>query len=269
MKKIFAIVSAMLFTTSLFAQEKIDRERVVKGKVITTKGDTLDGYIREMFVPSLEQLRNASTSTVAWADAEFGGKVKFISAKDFDSKKHVHENDYTKCKPDAYKGYVYDYTRKNQSFISLPVKNGKKTKNSFVMMSREIYDGEYLVFYFKSYGTKVAGGSFSTPTDDELMDYTYPHKAVYFKAKNLVVLVRDLDPVEFYETRCPEVFDKWNLGTYMDASALNSGSKNKMNKVEDKVDKVLSLDFGKKKIDPAQEDARLKAFDDFLDKCGK
>jgi hypothetical protein len=264
MKKIFAIVSAMLFTTSLFAQEKIDRERVVKGKVITTKGDTLDGYIREMGLPTLQQMRSASSSTVATMDAEFGSKVKFISEKDFDAKKHIHENDYTKCKPEDFNGYIYDYTRRNLKFTSLPVKDGKKTKKSFVQISSQIGDGEYLVYYYKPYGTKVAGGGLDTPTDAELEQYTHPHEAVYFKAKNLVVLVKDIDPVEFYETRCPEIYDKWNLGTYMD---LNRSSNSKLNKFDDKVDQIFS--FGKKKVDTVQNEARLKAFNDFIYKCSK
>ena len=51
-KNFFAFTSVLLFSTSLFAQEsetdfekKINRESVVRGMVIDSKGDTMKGYI--------------------------------------------------------------------------------------------------------------------------------------------------------------------------------------------------------------------------------
>lgn len=268
MKKIFAITAAMLFATNLFAQSpdptKLDREKVVKGKLVTMNGDTLDGYIREMFVPTFAQMKYAyeNPNTISHADVEFGCEVKFISKEDFDSKKRVHENDYTKCKPEKYKGYVYNYTGKALNFSSLPVKDGKKPKTCFVDVKREISDGEYFVFYYKPIGRKVNIGGFGntmTADDEDMAEYTHPHEAIYFKDKNVVLLVKDIDPVEFYQTRCPEVYDKWNLGSYIDL--------NRKSNAFDKVDQVFRL--GKAKIDPALNEARIKAFYDYLDICAK
>jgi hypothetical protein len=266
MKKLFAIALAMSFATSLFAQEKIDRERVVKGKMVTAKGDTLDGYIREMVLPTFAQMKYAyeNPNTISHADVEFGCEVKFISKKDFDSKKHVHENDYTKCKPEKYKGYVYNYNIKSLAipFTSLPVKDGKKVKTCFVNVREEITKGEYFVKYYKPIGRKVNIGGFGntmTANDDDMMEYTHPHEAIYFKDKNEVILVKDIDPVEFYQTRCPEVYDKWNMGTYIDL--------NRASNAFDKVDQVFRM--GKAKIDVAQNEARVKAFYDYLEICAK
>lgn len=264
MKKIFTITAALLFATSLFASDKLDRERVVKGKVVTAKGDTLDGWIREMKMPSLQNLKDAQTSTVAVPDAEFGDKVKFISNEDWDKKKHVHENDYTKCKPDKFKGYVYDYTGIKKVFTTLPVKVNKKPKPHFVQMVEPLSDNEYYVYFYKSFGTQVGGaGTIFDPTDEELLEYTTPHEAIYFKDQNVVLLVKDIDPVEFYQSRCQEVYDKWNLGTYMD---VNKGQ-SKFSKGLDKAEQILS--FGKKVVDPAVVAARLNAFQDYRNACVK
>lgn len=264
-KNFFAFTSVLLFSTSLLAQEseadfekKINRESVVRGMVIDSKGDTLKGYIRKMKIPTAKELGcdpdNRATTVVYVPDAEFGSKVKFISEEDFRAKNRVHENDYTKCKPDKFKGYIYDLDGENLTFTSMKVKDGILKQNNFVRVVRELPNGELLVDYYKSWGVEVLSGP---PTYEEVEPYIHTHPAIFMKDKGLVVLAQDQKPEEFYKTRCPEILKKWNDNKYTDVSSKKESKLNKLAKLASKVDTGV------------QNEARLKAFQDYLDTCAK
>ena len=264
-ERLLAISSVLLFSTSLFAQansddfaKKINRENVVRGMVINSKGDTLKGYIRKMSVPTAKELgcdpENKATTIVYVPDAEFGSKVKFISEEDFNAKNRVHENDYTKCKPEKFKGYIYDLDGENLTFVSLKVKDGILKSNNFVRVVRDLPNGEILVDYYKSWGVDVLSGP---PTYEDVEPYIHTHPAIYNKESNLVVLVQDQKPEEFYKTRCPEILTNWKNNKYTDVSSKKESKLNKLAKLASKVDSG------------AQNEARLKAFQDYLNTCVK
>lgn len=266
MKKVFAFVStALLLSTSLFAQgtdeeldKKLRRENVVHGYVITQKGDTLKGYVRKMHIPTAKECgydpQSNATTVVSVPDAEFGSKVKFISYEDFAAKSHIHENDYTKCKPEKYKGYVYDVEGENLTFTSMKVKDGLLKSQNFVHVVKELPNGELLVDYYMSQGVDVLSGS---PTYADVEPFTHTHPAIYDKSQNLVILVKDQKPEEFYKSRCPEIVTNWKNNKYTDVSGKKESKLNKLAKLAAKVD------------DSAKSEARLKAFDDYLKTCGK
>ena len=258
--------SALLLSASSFGQEdelskKISRENVVRGVVVTLKGDTLKGYIRKMSIPTAEQLGydpkgNGTVVSVSVPDAEFGSKVKFISEADFNAKEHIHENDYTKCRPDKYKGYVYDVDGSNIDFISMKVKDGVMKKENFVHVVRELPDGELLVDYYMSAGVDVSIFS-GSPEYEDVEPFTHTHAAVYVKSQGIAVLVEDQKPEDFYAKRCPEVLKKWKNKEYTKTSKSKSSLLSKLENAASKIDS------------DSRDAARMKAFEDYLNTCAK
>lgn len=268
MKRIFGVaLSALALAASVSAQndeelqKKINREDVVEGMVINNAGDTLKGYLKKMHIPTPKELGydpNDKTTYIVGdftPSVEFGAKVKFISYEDFNAKKHVHNNDYTDCKPKKYKGYIYDTKGENTEFVTMKVKDGiGKPQEQFVRVVQDLPDGDKYIEYFMPVALVTVMGE--APSYEDVEPYIHTHKAVYIKSQGYVSLVEDLKPEDFYKTRCPEIVKKWKDNTYTDVTSKKDSGLNKLARFAAKVDTS------------AQTEARLRAFDDYLNTCG-
>lgn len=268
MKRILGIaLSALALAVGASAQDddelqkKINRENVVEGMVINNAGDTLKGYLKKMHIPTAKELGynpNDKTTYIVGdftPEVEFGAKLKFISYEDFNAKKHVHNNDYTECKPKKYKGYIYDVKGENIEFVTLKVKDGVgKPQEQFVRVVQDLPNGDRYIEYYMPVALITVMGE--APSYEDVEPYIHTHKAVFIKSQGYVSLVEDLKPEEFYKTRCPEIAKKWSSNAYTDVSKKKDGALNKLARLAAKVDSG------------AQSEARIKAFDDYLNTCG-
>lgn len=273
MKRLFlSVIAAMAMCGATWAQEvdptagednsqeetmekKLARERVVKGYVINLKGDTLKGYMRKMYMPTMKSMgfTPEDKHVCTRPDVQFGDEVKFIPEAEFLAKKHVHENDYTKVRPSKYKGYVYDPEELNMRFESMKVKNGySKADMYFVQVVGELATGEQIIEFYMPIppNNPVIG----PVTEEQAPDYLQTHPAVYVKEKGYAMLARDLKE-DYYKTRCPEVYKKWKNNDYTDVSEKKGGFMNKLSKFTAAVD------------DSVGDKVRLRAFNDYLESC--
>lgn len=164
---------------------KMNENNLVPGKIVTLKGDTLTGFLKKMNEPST-------------TFEGFGVRVKFVSANDFNANEKLSNKVFSSYNAKEIKGYIYDYTNTNRSFLSAKIKS--VNLQGFVELGTRLPDGEYQCTIYTDPASKAYP---ATTTHQGLLT-----------AKAEALMITEQNPTELYKTRCPEIAKKWTENYY-------------------------------------------------------
>lgn len=184
-------------------EEKIKKEGLVKGYVVTDKGDKIDGYFKRMGTV----YANGNRYHAGW---EFQGDIKFIDLKTLKEESKIKNKHYEKYKPKDLNSYKYDTlvyeAIKYSELGSIGIGALAGTK-----LLRKIVDGQIDVY--EHYGTPppVASGSEGfEPYYRDLQEPAYIYRVGDDEdGKNITQLnvKKELDD-------CPTVVEKYENNEY-------------------------------------------------------
>lgn len=265
-KKLLLSMCVMLFAAAnISAQDSVledqwailEKRGFVPGKIITLTGDTIEGYIHKMNLPTEDEVirPGLSGSVGAYApEFQFGKNILFYEEKDFWNN-YGERKARQKYKAKELAGYIYDYTGDKRVFKSLLVKSVEF-----------LVSGRYFVEWVKDCKNGDVVYKFMLPVDvvnmhhtiDEVRRCFVEYDAMLPAGEKTVILIRDQIIKKFYAQRCPQVVEKFNNGEYTDVSSKKESKLNKLAK--------LSAYVG---TSEEREVIALKAFIDYLQLCGE
>lgn len=266
MKKIFLAILGLISMGTAFAQnftseqiKKMEKEDLAPACIIKLNGDTVYGYCIKLH---LHSSTNSDGEQVTYKPYYFlENRVRFISSADFDANPKIKNSMLTEYKPSDLKGYIYDYTNmfneyrvletvhiKSLSYSSMEVLNGKY----FVTYKRTFQNGDKLYEFYFPYGKSTLTSTLWSTMEP----YTIPYPAIWFKGAEEPKLPNDLNPDKDYIT-CPSIAERSKNGQYTNVVSNKESGLNKLSKFLSKVDSET------------MNDARQKAFDDYLKTCGE
>lgn len=265
-KNLLLSMCVMLFAAAnISAQDSVledqwailEKRGFVPGKIITLTGDTIEGYIHKMNLPTEDEVirKSESGSLGAYAPLyQFGKNILFYEEKDFWNN-YDNRKAKQKYKAKELAGYIYDYTGDKRVFESQLVKS-----------MQMVVSGRYFVEKVTDCKNGDRIYKFMLPVDVVNIHHTIEdvrccfveYDAMIPAGEKSVILIRDQIIKKFYAKRCPQVVEKFNNGDYTNVTDKKDSKLNKLAK--------LSAYVGS---DEEKDAIALKAFIDYLKLCGE
>ena len=235
----------------------LEERGFVPGKIITLTGDTIEGYIHKMKLPTEDEVikeRPDGGKSAYAPEFQFGKNILFYAEKDFWNN-YGDRKARQKYKAKDLAGYIYDYTGDKRVFESQLVKS-----------MQMVISGRYFVEKVTDCKNGDRIYKFMLPVDVVNIHHTIEdvrccfveYDAMIPVGEKSVILIRDQIIKKFYAKRCPQVVEKFNNGDYTNVTDKKDSKLNKLAK--------LSAYVGS---DEEKDAIALKAFIDYLKLCGQ